>query len=301
MDASDLQLRLARRVIGYARWHDLSVGDHLVEQVLASTFEVSRSSIRAALELLATRGVVEHRRHRGYFLAKNGCDLDPGWLEALTSQGEELYRCIVRDLLAGALPDQMTTTALQRRYEVSRALISRLLAHMRGEGLIERREGHGWRFLAALTSPQAYDASYRFRLIVEPAGLLEPTFASDPEGLTTLTRMHRQLLDGAVDSASYAHLYDVDAAFHEAIASWSGNSFIHQCIQQQNRLRRLTEYEYYADRIRMRNSANEHLAILEAVADGNLEHANRLMHEHILTSWQLRPRFPELVSPENER
>lgn len=298
MDPSELQLRLARRVMDYARWNELAADDHLAEQTLADAFGVSRSPVRAALNLLAERGLVRHGRHRGYFLARDGGDLDPGWLEALTSEGEALYRRVVRELMAGALPEEFTTSALQRRYGASRATISRLLAYMRGEGLIQRRDGHGWRFLPALTSPEAYDASYRFRLIVEPAALREPTFAADARELARLMRSHRRLLDRGVDNASYALLYDIDAAFHATISAWSGNTFIHQCVQQQNRLRRLTEYEFYADRARMRESTKEHLAILEAVAAGEVERAAGQMHAHIAASWGLRPGFPE---PARER
>jgi len=294
MDASELQLRLARRVMDHARWNELAAGEHLPELVLANAFGVSRSPVRAALRLLAQRGLVRHSRNRGYFLALDGWDLDPGWLEVLTSEGEMLYRRVVRDLMVGALPEEITTSGLQRRYAVSRAAISRLLAYMRGEGLIQRREGHGWRFLPALTSPEAYDASYRFRMIVEPAALREPTFAADRDELARLMRSHRRLLDRGVDNASYALLYDIDAAFHAAISAWSGNIFIQQCVQQQNRMRRLTEYEYYAHRERLRESTEEHLAILETVATGDLERAARLMHAHIEASWGLRPSFPGL-------
>jgi DNA-binding GntR family transcriptional regulator len=263
----------------------------MAEQTLADAFAVSRSPVRGALRLLAERGFVAHVRNRGYFLATDGVAIDPGDLEGLTSDVEALYRRVVRDLIGGALPEEVTTVDLQRRYGAGRATVDRLLTYMRGEGLIQRREGHGWRFLPALTSEAAYDASYRFRLIIEPAALHEPTFAADPAHLDRLIRAHRRLVDGGLDRASYVLMYDVDAAFHAAIGQWSGNSFLHQCVEQQNRMRRLTEYEFYADRARMHESAREHLAILHAVAQGDTARASDLLHDHIARSWALRPAF----------
>jgi len=291
MDASELNLRLARRIIDRARWNELPAGAHMAEQTLADAFAVSRSPVRGALRLLAERGFVDHVRNRGYFLATDGVAIDPGDLEGLTSAVEALYRRVVRDRITGELPGDVTTVDLQRRYAAGRASIGRLLTYMRGEGLIQRREGHGWRFLPALTSEAAYDASYRFRLILEPAAPREPTFAPDPAHLDRLIRAHRRLVAGGLDRASYVLMYDVDAAFHAAIGQWSGNSFIHQCVAQQNRMRRLTEYEFYADRARMHESAREHLDILEAIAAGETERAANLLHDHIARSWALRPAF----------
>jgi DNA-binding GntR family transcriptional regulator len=293
MEPSDLQLRLARRIVDHARWTEMAAGAHLAEQTLAATFQVSRSPIRRALTLLHEHGLVERAPNRGYFLAEEGARLDPGALETLTSEEEALYRRLVSELMDGALGEAVTTAELQRRYATSRATVSRLMTYLRGEGLIEPREGHGWRFLPALTSPEAYDASYRFRRLVEPAALLEPGFTADATELGRLTRSHHRLLDGGIEHASYVLLFDVDAAFHAAIGAWSGNTFLHQSIEQQNRVRRLTEYEYYADRERMRESTREHLAILDAIAAGDLPRASDLMRDHIDASWGLRPSFPE--------
>lgn len=287
-----LHYDLAHRILEYARWSDLDTGAHLRETELAHRFKVSRSPVRAALKLLAEREIVEYTRHHGVFLRVPGHELDPALIGDLTTPDQDLYRQVVHDRLEGTLPDVASVAELGRLYPVSRNRLTRLLGHMANEGLVERLPGHRWRFNPALTSAELYDSSYRFRLIIEPATFLEPGFLTDQSELDELNAAHGRLIDGEVWKASYSYLYQVDAAFHETVGRWSHNAFLIQAIRHQNRLRRLTEYEYYADRERMLASCREHAAILDAVGRGHVARASELMRHHINASWRSRPSFP---------
>ena len=287
-----LHYDLAHRILQYARWSDLEVGSHLREAELANRFQVSRSPIRGALKLLGERNVVEHSPHHGVFLRVAGRELNPDLIGQDTAPEEELYRRVVRDRLAGTLPDVLSAAELGRLYTVNRTRLNRLLTDMANEGLVERLPGQRWRFNPALTSEELYDSSYRFRLIIEPAIFLEPGFSARVPELDELVSVHARLIDGEVWGVSYSYLYQVDATFHETVARWSNNAFVVQAIRNQNRLRRLTEYEYYAERERMLASCREHAAILDAVADGQTQRASELMHRHIDASWRSRPSFP---------
>lgn len=287
-----LHYDLAHRILEYARWSNLDYGAHLREAELARRFKVSRSPVRAALKLLAERNIVEATRHHGVFLRLVGHQLDPDLIGDLTTPDQDLYRQVVHDRLDGTLPDAFSVAELGRFYTVSRNRLTRLLRHMANEGLVERLPGHCWSFNPALTSEELYDSSYRFRLIIEPATFLEPGFLTDQSALERLDAAHARLIDGEVWEASYSYLYQVDAAFHETIGRWSHNSFLIQAIRHQNRLRRLTEYEYYADRDRMLASCREHAAVLKAVDGGHVARASELMRHHINVSWRSRPLFP---------
>ena len=287
-----LHYDLAHRILQYARWSDLAVGAHLREAELADRFQVSRSPIRGALKLLGERNVVEHAPHHGVFLRIAGRDLNPDLIGEQSAPEQELYRRVVHDRLAGTLPDVLSAAELGRAYDVNRTRLTRLLNDMANEGLVERLPGQRWRFNPALTSEELYDSSYRFRLIVEPAAFLEPEFRVDESELAELVSVHERLIDGEVWNTSYSYLYQVDAAFHETVARWSRNAFLVQVIRSQNRLRRLTEYEYYADRERMLVSCREHAEILKAVGNARKERASELMRKHIDSSWRSRPSFP---------
>lgn len=129
-------------------------------------------------------------------------------------------------------------------------------------------------------------------MIIEPAIFPEPRFSVNKRELGELVSVHERLIGGEVWTTSYSYLYQVDATFHETVGRWSHNAFLVQSIRNQNHLRRLTEYEYYADRDRMLESCREHAAILEAVGDGRRDWAPELMRKHIDASWRSRPSFP---------
>jgi len=89
---------------------------------------------------------------------------------------------------------------------------------------------------------------------------------------------HRKLLDGIADSKNF---FESNAQFHELLAAASGNAYILQAVQQQNRLRRLTEFHSVNNVERVKVSCREHLAILDALEQGDNEWASTLLHRHL--------------------
>jgi len=89
-------------------------------------------------------------------------------------------------------------------------------------------------------------------------------------------------------------LFEADAEFHEAIGEFCGNRFIAQAIRLQTRLRRLSEYENYNDRERLRDSCLEHIAILDAMEAADFSRAAELLHRHIAVSQEIRPNFDKV-------
>lgn len=80
-------------------------------------------------------------------------------------------------------------------------------------------------------------------------------------------------------------IFNTDASFHESLAEWSGNVFVLQAIQQQNRLRRLLEFGSYQNRQRVREWCEEHVAILDAVRDGRMAAAAEIMWQHLQSAY----------------
>lgn len=65
---SRLQKELASRILRLLKEQGAGPGYHLVEQELCRQFGVSRTPIRGALKLLAARGILQTRTHRGFIL-----------------------------------------------------------------------------------------------------------------------------------------------------------------------------------------------------------------------------------------
>ncbi|MDO9405667.1 MAG: GntR family transcriptional regulator [Polaromonas sp.] len=274
--------RLANQILNLLRDAHFEVGHHLREQQLADTLGVSRTPIRAALQVLSDEGIVEVRKHLGFFLAKPHGELPVVDFDITSSAGEALYERLVNDRIAGVIPNSLTQTEITKRYDVDRVTLLRTLARLAEDGLIERNKGQGWTFLPTLDSDSALRNGYNFRLMVEPATFTLPTFKPDRATLERSRMQHLFLIAHPdIASVSSTQLFETDATFHEMFAEFSGNLFVLQAIQQQNRLRKLMEFAGYANRRRVRDWCGEHLAIIDTVAAGQYAKAGEMMREHL--------------------
>jgi DNA-binding GntR family transcriptional regulator len=285
---------LARQILQIARQDGLAAGAHLPELKLAERLGVSRSPVRAALALLKERGAVETASGQGYFLAHDSAGADFAAVSLPEPEEAVIYRDLVRARFANLIPQQVAVSDVMRRYDCDRATANRVLAQMSEDGIIERAAGRGYVFGPVLNDAKAYEESYRFRLLVEPAAVLEPGFHPDPRRMRQLRARHRELLEAGIETAPMARLFEADAEFHEAIGDFCGNRFLAQAIRLQTRLRRLSEYENYNDRERLKDSCREHLAILDAFEAGDFRRAADLLHGHIAVSQEVRPNFDKV-------
>ncbi|MBS7699851.1 MULTISPECIES: GntR family transcriptional regulator [unclassified Chelatococcus] len=274
--------RLANQILDLIRDAKFEPGHHLREQQLGDLLGVSRTPIRAALMLLTELGIVEARRNQGFFLIKPFDALHRIEIEVPTSLDQSLYEQLVRDRLAGILPQSLTQSEIAQRYDVDRVVMLRTLGRLSEDGLIARNKGHGWTFLPTLDSKLALHSSYDFRLTIEPASFLLSTFKPDMAALERARLQHMYLASHPdISGVDSMQLFSTDASFHEMFAEFSGNVFFLQAVQQQNRLRRLLEFGGYRNRRRVREWCKEHLAIIDAVLAGDYRRASEVMHAHL--------------------
>ncbi|MGQ4274931.1 GntR family transcriptional regulator [Terrihabitans sp. B22-R8] len=295
-ELSRVQQEMVAKITDFIRRNNLPAAYHLTESELAEEFGVSRSPVRVALKVLAERGVVVAAANRGHYLAQHA-EAMPEDSEAETSASDvALYERIAMDRMRDNVPEQFTEASFMRRYCVSRTQLVRTLNRLAQDGLLRRGIGNGWAFMAVLNSDDAYDASYRFRMLIEPAGLLEPTFKLNKAALERSRRAHEQILRLSEKKDFYGRdLFDVNGEFHEALASMSGNPFILQGVQQQNRLRRLSEYFSYADGSRVGELVREHFEIMDAVVSGDLVWASTLLRRHLEIAKRRPPPFRSTI------
>jgi DNA-binding GntR family transcriptional regulator len=274
--------KLANQILDVVREARFEPGHHLREQMLGDLLQVSRTPVRAALQLLAERGVVEARRHQGYFLLAGRDEVHRLDMAVPATADQDLYTTIVQDRLAGRLPQSLTQSEIARRYDVDRTALQKTLSRLVDDGLLQPNPGRGWSFLPALDTETSLGSSYDFRRVVEPAALLLPSFRSDLAAIERLRLQHLYLeAHPNIEAVDPAQLFETDARLHELLAEFSGNPFFLQSIQQQNRMRRLMEFGGYVNRRRVREWCREHLAILDAVARQDQTAAARLMAEHL--------------------
>lgn len=282
-----LQVDLARHIAEDIVAGRYAPGDHLSEEALAANHEVSRTPVRGALKLLAAQGLIMHRPNSGYTVAARAAAALPA-IEGAGPTQDELYRRLIGDRASRALPDTFTESDLLQRYPAPRSVLAKALLQLSADGLIEKRKGHGWQFAPSLENRDALNESYRFRMTVECAGLLEPTFHPDKEALARMRAAHEALAARSDDGSdiSAAEFFNLNASFHEMLARFSGNRYILQAVQQQNQLRRLEEHRAFYHLAQYSNSSREHLQILAAIEDGDQEWAAQLMRQHLKSALQ---------------
>jgi DNA-binding GntR family transcriptional regulator len=281
-----LHRELADRIARLVHEEQLAPGARLNENRLAEALGVSRTPVRAALEHLAGQGYVARKPNRGVELVTQ--PPLPEAAAAATEDDDALLLRICRERQRGALPDDVSEKTLMDAYGIGRPAIKLALDRLAELGVVERRLGYGWRFLADVWDAQARRESYRFRMVIEPAAIREPGFALPDDWYREMKRQHQAALEGPWSEASSIAFFEMNAAFHEGIAAASGNRFFVAAIQRQNRLRRLSNYDWKHGRERVEVNCREHLELLERMKAGDTELAALLMQRHLAVASQLK-------------
>lgn len=282
---SRLQTELAGRILHLLKEQGAGPGHHLVEQDLCRQFGVSRTPVRGALKLLATRGVVESRTNRGFVLlgpVKTAPEVDSLSLEDEEDNG--LFIAIAEARNSGRLPADCTQQEMVRMFGAKLPTVGRVLRRLSELGLVERKRGNGWSFIASINSEGAQAESYAFRQIIEPAELLQPGFELDREWAKACRARHLIFKRKPWRSTLAVEFYEMNADFHEQLARCSGNRYLLDAMQRQNQVRSFLNYAWTHGVDRVRASIEEHLAILDALEGGENRRAAELMRGHLNNS-----------------
>lgn len=274
--------KLAHSIAEYIRTECLAPGTRLPGRKLAERFRVSRTPIERALRLLEQHRVVSPS-------ASGGFEVRPGpvtiSLDALGAQphseSERLYLQFANDHAEGRLPSRASESELIRRYSSSRAMILRVLQRADVEGWAERLPGRGWAFIPLLTSELTYEQICRYRIVVEPAAILEPTFVLDRPAVEACHREQTLLFDHGGHGLSPVEIFESGSRFHQAVLACSRNPFFINGLAQANRIRRLMEYRKTMYSLNWLERCKEHALIAEFLLKNAREEAASLMRKHL--------------------
>jgi DNA-binding GntR family transcriptional regulator len=283
MPASPLVIRIADEIKELIRAGGIPRGGHLSTQKLANQFDVSRSPVREAMQLLAKQKILVQRENRGFFARSvNGAARNQGpSRSSLLILGSKEYQRFASDWLADRIPAEVTEQFLRERYDLTKAELTDVLMRAVREGWIERKQGYGWRLLPVAKTTEAFEQIYRFRMLIEPAAMLEPTFSLDRRVLAEQRRIQEGMLSSDIEKLPAERLLHNGSLFHEEIIKLSGNICFHRALVQINRMRRLLEYRARLDRQRLHVQCSQHLQIISALEKGDLTESSFLMRNHL--------------------
>jgi DNA-binding GntR family transcriptional regulator len=284
-DPSPLQAELAARILRSLHEQGAGAGHHLVEQDLCRQFGVSRTPVRGALKLLAEDGRVEARANRGFILVEPVTDAsaaDP--VDPQDEQDKQLFIAIAKARNTGKLPVEVAQQEIVRMFDAKLPTVLRVLRQMSELGLVERKPGNGWSFMASIDSTRTRSESYAFRRAIEPALLLQPTFQLDREWVKQSRARHLEFRRKPWRDTLAVKFYEVNSDFHEQLARCSGNRYMLSAVQRQIQLRTFMNYQWVYGVHRVQASIDEHLAILTALEANRNQDAAVLMEGHLLAS-----------------
>jgi DNA-binding GntR family transcriptional regulator len=173
---------------------------------------------------------------------------------------------------------------LKRRYRLKQADLDSLLGRIASEGWAEKKPGYGWVFSPMLTTPDSLLQSYRMRLALEPAALLEPGYRLEPAVLARCRAAEQHLLSGGIETDTAEQMHERGVRFHESLVEASGNPFFIDAIRRVNRVRRLLSYRSMKDRKRYKDHCEQHLLVLDLLERDRNDEASQAMRDHLLAT-----------------
>ncbi|WP_417522481.1 GntR family transcriptional regulator [Marinovum sp.] len=278
---SELSKKISHRLLQDILAGTLPHGHHVSAQQVADRYGVSRTPVREAFDKLEASHVLVRKPNRGYFVADTLPEAVAADLQETASQEAGDYQTLANDWLTNRISEEVTEQFLRQRYDWTKARVNDVLMRAVREGWAERKEGYGWRFLPVAKTPEAFDEIYRFRMAIEPAAMLEPSFELDRKVLDEQRRIQEGMLDLDMSAVPGQSLLENGSLFHEEIIKLSGNPFFFMALQRVNRMRRLMEYRAEINRERLVEQCTEHLEILALLEAGEIVDASYRMRQHL--------------------
>jgi len=290
-----LALQIAKTISDAIASGEIGDGEHLSAPKLAMRFGVSRSPIREALDVLSELGFAEQRANRGYFarfVAPEGAD--SAARISLPFEPSSAYQKIAEDWLTDRIPSDVTEQMLRDRYQLTKSQLSDILMRAAREGWAQPKPGYGWQFLPVAKTPEAFEQAYRFRMVIEPAAMLEPTYQINRAVLEEQKRLQTRMLEHDIERLPGERLMQLGTLFHEELIQFSGNPFFHQALVRVNQMRRLMEYRSRIDRRRLYTQCREHLELIAIIESGDIVAASYRMRQHLAGA--LRAKTPVVLN-----
>ena len=301
MTTMSTESTISKQIVELVKDQSWETGTHLPAQMLADRLRVSRQPINTALAMLHEKGLLTRERNKGYFVGEG---FSQGVSDIMQTLGIEettvttaVYFRIADDLLKGELPQEFSELLIKTRYNRTASQLNAVLGRSAKEGWAERKPGYGWTFSSMLLTPDSLLQSYRLRIALEPAALLEPGFRLDPQVLEQLRATERHLLAGGIETATADELHNRGVRFHESLIEASGNAFFIDTIKRVNRVRRLLSYRSMRQRDRYPEHCRQHLHVLDLLVKERNDEASEFMKEHLQYTLSSISKIGDILKP----
>lgn len=197
---------------------------------------------------------------------------------------ESAYNSIKRKIITGQLKpgDTILEDELQNELKVSRTPIREALIRLQSENFVHIYPRKGI-FVANLT-PKIMKEFYEVRELIEPQ-LLRSIFRSiEKDWLLEMRKNFLADLSHLSKEERRDYLVKLDESFHRHFLELSDNDYLTGIMSKVNdQIHRVRIHTFYAE-LRCELTKEEHIKIIDAILDNDIEMAVTRMYEHIIIS-----------------
>lgn len=181
---------------------------------------------------------------------------------------------------------------LAQMLNVSRASVREAVRELWLKGLVVRRQGRGTFVTAGAPTLDAFQTHLHERLgpddltvlrVMDFRASLEPAIASRAAQRATSSDLERmtRILDAMEHETSARRSAELDAEFHQAVATATQNPLLVQVVEFSGQWLGVTRQDALQGRRRRDMSLRSHRAVLRAVSDHDPEAATAAMSQHV--------------------
>jgi DNA-binding GntR family transcriptional regulator len=196
-------------------------------------------------------------------------------------RGDRSHAELKRRLLAGEFPMnvRLAEERLAALLGVSRTPVREALKRLHTEGLVRPAPDGGY-------EPTAPDvgvmrALYEVRAGLEIIGLRRPRTSGVPHDRIALEALHATWVGLEAETEADPSFVMLDESFHVELCRSAGNDELTALLHQLNERIRLVRMQDFLTIERVQRTVFEHLGIVGAVLDGDLELAERRFIDHL--------------------
>jgi DNA-binding GntR family transcriptional regulator len=191
----------------------------------------------------------------------------------------ELAERLIDAVMAGRLAPgtRLGEQQLADLFEVSRTIVREALTRLTVRGVVEVNARRGW--FVVKPSPNDAREAFEARRVIETGLLLEAAHALTPASLRKL-RAHLARERKAIDAQDAAQRSWLLGDFHVCLAECLGNGRLADILRDLTTRTQLISMLYQSGH-EASHSCDEHVAIVDALARGEIDTAVLLMREHL--------------------
>jgi DNA-binding GntR family transcriptional regulator len=186
-------------------------------------------------------------------------------------------RIFAHELTPGTWIDEQK---LAEQYGISRTPLREALKVLASEGLVELKPRRGC--YVTEISRQDLDDIFPLMAMLEGRCAAEAVNRATPADIATLKEIHERL-EGAARDGRIDAFFEANQEFHKKIQELSGNRWLLSVIQDLRKVLKLSRLHSLSLEGRLQQSLDEHRLIMAALEAGNAVHAEKLMHDHLLS------------------